>query len=259
MADKAIDLTTDYVVVHAILGVQHLRTCSVVAVVTSAEEAAIFNGEPIYKVNKTAVLSAEGKAPTDAGDARFVAAALATNLVSPLPSSGPIFPAELVATPPAQHNNCRLYKLFSQAMDPLSGAAGLYFSYTNNITTTVQQHLDMDHNQPLWKRSVEEVWWNGAISAPLRGMNRSIPSQSSQTKSKLYHITHWTASASCGWQKHQPVNLLHDLQMQSLCSERRHLCMRSCTHIHDYSATLTPSGSLAAHAVTPIATHIHTA
>lgn len=59
-------------------------------------------------------------------------------------------------------------------MDPLSGAAGLYFSYTSNITTTVQQHLAMDHNQALWKNSIEELWWNGAISSPLRGTSSSL-------------------------------------------------------------------------------------
>eukprot|EP00892_Ulva_mutabilis_P011567 jgi/Ulvmu1/8783/UM048_0038.1 len=128
--DKVMDLKTDYMGVHAILGVQHLRTCSVVAVVTAAEEVAVFNGAPVYKATTTAVLCANGSPPTDAGDAR-------------------------------------LYKFFSQATDPLSGAAGLYFSHRANVTTTLQQYLAMDHNQPLWKRSVDELWWNAAISSPL--------------------------------------------------------------------------------------------
>lgn len=81
VGSKPIELTTDYIVAHAILGVQHLRTCTVVAVVTSAEEVAVVNGASVHKVKTTELLSANGKPPTDSGDARYEAVCLVSDML----------------------------------------------------------------------------------------------------------------------------------------------------------------------------------
>lgn len=145
---------------------------------------------------------------------------------------------------------CRLYKLFSQAMDPLSGAAGLYFSYTNNITTTVQQHLDMDHNQPLWKRSIEEVWWNGAVSEPLRGMPLSLASQTSPTKvsSITLHIGLHQLSVHATSNITSAVHIaLHHCTRCHLCVPEGHICACIPSIVHHFFATLDPFGCLQQH------------
>lgn len=66
------DLKADYTVAHAVLGMQRFRTCSAVAIVTAAQEVAVLNSDPIYKVTGTAVLSANGKPPKDKHDARYL-------------------------------------------------------------------------------------------------------------------------------------------------------------------------------------------
>jgi hypothetical protein len=72
IGDKPIDLKADYIVAYAILGMQRFRTCSAVAIVTAAQEVAVLNSHPVYKVTGTAVLSADGKPPKDKHDARYV-------------------------------------------------------------------------------------------------------------------------------------------------------------------------------------------
>lgn len=70
LAEKMIDLSVDFMTVHAILGVQRLTTCIAVAVVTAAEAVAMMGGEAVFKVTATAVLTANGAPPADKGDAR---------------------------------------------------------------------------------------------------------------------------------------------------------------------------------------------
>jgi hypothetical protein len=70
IGEKPIDLKADYTNAYAILGVQHFRTCSAVAIVTAAEEVAILSSDPVHKVTATAVLTANGKPPKDKDDAR---------------------------------------------------------------------------------------------------------------------------------------------------------------------------------------------
>ena len=65
-----LDLQKDYLVVHAILGVQRLRTCVAVPVVTTANAMATVGGHTIYKVKGTQVLTAHGRVPDDKLDAR---------------------------------------------------------------------------------------------------------------------------------------------------------------------------------------------
>ena len=72
IGEKPIDLKTDYTAAHAVLGMQRFRTCSAVAIVTAAQEVAVLNSDPIYKVTGTAVLSANGKPPKDKHDARYL-------------------------------------------------------------------------------------------------------------------------------------------------------------------------------------------
>jgi hypothetical protein len=70
LADKMIDLSTDYMTVHALLGVQRLATCVAVPVVTAAEAVATIGGESVFKVTATAVLTANGAPLANKGDAR---------------------------------------------------------------------------------------------------------------------------------------------------------------------------------------------
>lgn len=60
----------DYMTAYAILGVQRLRTCVAVPIVTEAKAVATVSTHSIYKMMKTKVLTAQGKPPEDKGDVK---------------------------------------------------------------------------------------------------------------------------------------------------------------------------------------------
>ena len=74
LGEKMMDLSTDYTVAYAILGVQRLVSSGVaVAIVTAASVVATINGAQLCQVTASDVLTSNGAPPTDKADAKYAA------------------------------------------------------------------------------------------------------------------------------------------------------------------------------------------
>jgi hypothetical protein len=71
LGEKMLNLSTDYITAHAILGVQRLSTCVAVPIVTSAKAVATLGSDTVFRIKETKVLTANGQAPEDPGDCRY--------------------------------------------------------------------------------------------------------------------------------------------------------------------------------------------
>jgi hypothetical protein len=70
LGKKMLNITTDYLTAHAILGVQRLSTCVAVPVVTAAKAVATLGSDTVFQVKGSKVLTANGRPPMDPGDVR---------------------------------------------------------------------------------------------------------------------------------------------------------------------------------------------
>lgn len=181
----------DYLVAHAILGVQRLRTCVAVPVVTTAQAMATVGGHTIYKVKGTQVLTANGRAPEDKLDARCAALLRPCQCCTPR-SSAACTPtrgmAQCAYTPGCMsfagspqkrrdcrselgqlrpENACRLLVHLKDAVDSIGCGAGLHFCTTRNLSCSLQRGAAADPATPLWQRSDSEMWFNAVLSEPL--------------------------------------------------------------------------------------------